>query len=173
HRPAGHRPHGPPMRPMRSNMNGARPKITSAVRPQYRAPWVPTVNRNFPSVNRKLPTAQVMEKKSDEKRLENILIVKEFPDVFPEELPGLPLVRQVEFQINLIPRATPVARVPYRLAPSEIKEKLYAKFSKCDFWIRTMHFLSYLIDSQGFHVDPAKIEAVKNWGSPTTPTKIR
>nr|GEV73356.1 hypothetical protein [Tanacetum cinerariifolium] len=56
HRPAGYRPHGPPMRPMRSNMNGARPKRTSAVRPQYRAPWVPTVNRNFPPVNRKLPT---------------------------------------------------------------------------------------------------------------------
>nr|GEV82902.1 hypothetical protein [Tanacetum cinerariifolium] len=56
HRPAGHRPYGPPMRPMRSNINGVRPKITSAVRPQYRAPWVPTVNRNFPPVNRKLPT---------------------------------------------------------------------------------------------------------------------
>nr|GFA52113.1 ubiquitin hydrolase [Tanacetum cinerariifolium] len=53
---AGHRPHGPPMRPMRSNMNGTRPKRTSAVKPQYRAPWVPTVNRNFPPVNRKLPT---------------------------------------------------------------------------------------------------------------------
>nr|GEZ85693.1 hypothetical protein [Tanacetum cinerariifolium] len=51
------RPHGPPMRPMRSNMNGARPKRTSALRPQYRAPWVPTVNRNFPPVNRKLPTS--------------------------------------------------------------------------------------------------------------------
>nr|GEZ23146.1 hypothetical protein [Tanacetum cinerariifolium] len=56
HGPAGHRPHGPPIRPIRSNMNGARPKRTSAVKPQYRAPWVPTVNRNFPPVNRKLPT---------------------------------------------------------------------------------------------------------------------
>nr|GFC22431.1 hypothetical protein [Tanacetum cinerariifolium]GFC22499.1 hypothetical protein [Tanacetum cinerariifolium] len=54
HGPAGHRPHGPSMRPMRSNMNGV--KRTSAVRPQYRAPWVPTVNRNFPPVNRKLLT---------------------------------------------------------------------------------------------------------------------
>nr|GFA65125.1 hypothetical protein [Tanacetum cinerariifolium] len=61
HRPAGHRPHGPPMRHMRSNMNGARPKRTSAVRPQYRAPWVPTVNRNFPPVNRKLPTGQLRD----------------------------------------------------------------------------------------------------------------
>nr|GFB18521.1 reverse transcriptase domain-containing protein [Tanacetum cinerariifolium] len=49
------------------------------------------------------------------------------------------------------------------------KEKLYAKFSKCDFWIRTVQFLGHLIDSQELHVDPAKIEAVKNWASPTTP----
>nr|GFC36409.1 hypothetical protein [Tanacetum cinerariifolium] len=55
HGPANHKPHGPLMRPMRSNMNDARPR-TSAVKPQYRAPWVPTVNRNFPPVNRKLPT---------------------------------------------------------------------------------------------------------------------
>ncbi|GKE41792.1 putative reverse transcriptase domain-containing protein [Tanacetum coccineum] len=53
------------------------------------------------------------------------------------------------------------------------KEKLYAKFSKCDFWIRIVQFLRHLIDSQGLHVDPAKIEAVKNWTSPTTPTEIR
>ncbi|GKB42889.1 reverse transcriptase domain-containing protein [Tanacetum coccineum] len=88
----------------------------------------------------------VMEKKSDDKRLEDIPVVKEFPKVFPKDLPGLPLVHQVEFQIDLIPGAAPVARSPYRLAPSEI---------------------------QGLHVDPAKIEAVKNWASPTIPTEIR
>ncbi|GJW55079.1 putative reverse transcriptase domain-containing protein [Tanacetum coccineum] len=53
------------------------------------------------------------------------------------------------------------------------KEKLYAKFSKCDFWIRMVQFLGHLIDSQGLHVDPAQIEAVKNWASPTTPTEVR
>ncbi|GJX61895.1 putative reverse transcriptase domain-containing protein [Tanacetum coccineum] len=52
------------------------------------------------------------------------------------------------------------------------KEKLYAKFSKCDFWIHIVQFLGHLIDSQGLHVDPAKIEAVKNWTSPTTPTEV-
>ncbi|GKB03859.1 putative reverse transcriptase domain-containing protein [Tanacetum coccineum] len=52
------------------------------------------------------------------------------------------------------------------------KEKLYAKFSKCDFWIRIVQFLGHLIDSQGIHVDPAKIEAIKNWASPTTPTEV-
>ncbi|GKD34195.1 putative reverse transcriptase domain-containing protein, partial [Tanacetum coccineum] len=65
---------------------------------------------------------RVMEKKSDNKRLEDIPVVREFPEVFPEDLPGLPLVRQVEFQIDLIPGVAPVARAPYRLAPSEIQE---------------------------------------------------
>ncbi|GJV69731.1 putative reverse transcriptase domain-containing protein [Tanacetum coccineum] len=53
------------------------------------------------------------------------------------------------------------------------EEKLYAKFSKCDFWISIVQFLGHLIDSQGLHVDPAKIEEVKNWASPTTPTEVR
>ncbi|GKD19524.1 putative reverse transcriptase domain-containing protein [Tanacetum coccineum] len=65
---------------------------------------------------------QVMEKKSDEKRLEDIPVVREFPEVFPKDLPGLPPVWQVEFQIDLIPGTTPVARAPYRLAPSEMQE---------------------------------------------------
>ncbi|GKD35447.1 reverse transcriptase domain-containing protein [Tanacetum coccineum] len=65
---------------------------------------------------------RVMEKKSDEKRLEDIPVVREFPEVFPENIPGLPPVRQVEFQIDLIPGAAPVARAPYRLAHSKMKE---------------------------------------------------
>ncbi|GKE06117.1 putative reverse transcriptase domain-containing protein, partial [Tanacetum coccineum] len=52
------------------------------------------------------------------------------------------------------------------------KEKLFAKFSKCDFWIRIVQFLGHLIDSQGLHVDSAKIKAVKNLTSPTTPTEV-
>ncbi|GJZ35899.1 putative reverse transcriptase domain-containing protein [Tanacetum coccineum] len=66
--------------------------------------------------------AQIMKKKPDEKRLEDISVVREFPEVFPEDLPSLPPVRQVEFQIDLIPGAAPVARAPYRLAPSEMQE---------------------------------------------------
>nr|GEW02153.1 putative reverse transcriptase domain-containing protein [Tanacetum cinerariifolium] len=64
----------------------------------------------------------VVEKKSDEKILEDIPVVKEFLDIFPEDLPGLPPIRQVEFQIDLIPRAAPVAYTPYRLAPLEMHE---------------------------------------------------
>ncbi|GKA64886.1 reverse transcriptase domain-containing protein [Tanacetum coccineum] len=64
--------------------------------------------------------AQVIDKKSDEKRLENIPVVREFPEVFPEDLPALPLISQVELQIDLILGAAPVAQAPYRLAPSEM-----------------------------------------------------
>ncbi|GJS87350.1 reverse transcriptase domain-containing protein [Tanacetum coccineum] len=280
------------------------------------------------------------EEKSEtpERRIEDVPIVRDFPEVFPEDLPGLPPTRQVEFHIELIPGAAPVARAPYRLAPAEMKElaeqlkelsdkgfirpssspwgapilfvkkkdgsfqmcidyrelnkltvknryplpriddlfdqlqgssiyskidlrsgyhqlrvreedipktafrtryghyefrvmpfgltnapavfmdlmnrvckpyldkfvivfiddiliysrnkkeheehlktilellkkeELYAKFSKCEFWINTVKFLGHVIDSSGIHVDPAKIEAVKNWASPTTPSEIR
>ncbi|GJU28617.1 hypothetical protein Tco_1167238 [Tanacetum coccineum] len=67
-------------------------------------------------------TATKDEDKSKEKRLEDVLVVQEFPEVFPEDLPGIPPTRQVEFRIDLVPGATPVARAPYRLAPSEMKE---------------------------------------------------
>ncbi|GJT19728.1 putative reverse transcriptase domain-containing protein [Tanacetum coccineum] len=74
-----------------------------------------------------------MEKKSDEKRLEDIPVVREFPKVFPEDLPAFPPVRQ------------------------ELSNQLQ-EFSRTE---------------SRLHVDPAKIEAVKNWTSPTTPTEIR
>ncbi|GJT96059.1 putative reverse transcriptase domain-containing protein [Tanacetum coccineum] len=67
-------------------------------------------------------TAKEVEDKSEKKRLEDVPIVRDFPEVFPEDLPGLPPTRQVEFQIDLVPGAAPVARAPYRLAPSEMKE---------------------------------------------------
>ncbi|GKB50470.1 putative reverse transcriptase domain-containing protein [Tanacetum coccineum] len=275
--------------------------------------------------------------KSEKKRLEDIPIVQDFLDVFLEDLPGLPPTRQVEFQIDLIPGAAPVAWAPYRLTPSKMKElleqlkelsdkgfirpnsslwgalvlfvkkkdgsfrmcidyqkpnkltvkncypfprindlfdqlqgssvyskidlrlgyhqlqvreedipktefrtryshyefqvmpfgltnapavfmdlmnrvckpflvkfvivfidyiliysknkkeheehlkavlelvkkeKLYAKFSKCKFWIPKVQFLGHVIDSQGIHVDPTKIESIKDWESPKTPTEI-
>ncbi|GJW19651.1 reverse transcriptase domain-containing protein [Tanacetum coccineum] len=171
---------------------------------------------------------RVMEKKSDEKRLEDIPVVREFPKVFLEDLPGLPPVCQVEFQIDLIPGSALVARAPYRLAPSEMQELsnqlqelsdrgfirpstspwgapvllsvyvqdrlLEIQFSstsesrdedipKTAFRTRYGHYefqvmpfgltnapavfmdlsgIVHLIDSQGLHADPAKIEAVKN-----------
>ncbi|GKD59332.1 putative reverse transcriptase domain-containing protein [Tanacetum coccineum] len=66
----------------------------------------------------------VTEKKLKEKRLEEVPVIHDFPEVFPDDLPGLPPPRQVKFQIDLIPGAAPVARAPYRLAQSEMRELL-------------------------------------------------
>ncbi|GJR73707.1 putative reverse transcriptase domain-containing protein [Tanacetum coccineum] len=255
--------------------------------------------------------AYVTENKSKEKRMEDVPVIHDFPKVFPEEFPGLPPSRQVELRIDLVPGAAPVARVPYRLAPSEMKElsiqlqellekgfihpssspwgapvlfvkkkdgsfrmcidyrelnkltvknryhqlrikekdilitafrtqyghfefqvmsfgltnapavfmdlmnrvckpymdkfiivfiddilvyskdeeehgkhlkiilellkkeRLYAKFSKCDFWLDSVQFLGHVIDHSGVHVDPAKIQAIRSWAAPTTPTEVR
>ncbi|GJX44828.1 putative reverse transcriptase domain-containing protein [Tanacetum coccineum] len=234
------------------------------------------------------------EDKSEERRLEDVPIVREFPEVFPEDLPGLPPARQVEFQIDLVPGAAPkkdgsfwmcidyrelnkltvknryplpriddlfdqlqgsrvyskidlrsgyhqlrvreedISKTAFRTryghyefqvmpfgltnAPTVFmdlmnrvckpyldrfvivfiddiliysksrkeheghlklilnllkKEELYAKFSKCEFWLSKVQFLGHVIDSEGIHVDPAKIEAIKDWASPKTPTEIR
>ncbi|GKF83746.1 hypothetical protein Tco_0248644 [Tanacetum coccineum] len=67
-------------------------------------------------------SAKKEEEKSEGKQLKDVLIVQDFPEVFPEDLPGLPSARPVEFHIDLIPGATPVAWAPYQLAPSEMKE---------------------------------------------------
>ncbi|GJW07185.1 putative reverse transcriptase domain-containing protein [Tanacetum coccineum] len=53
------------------------------------------------------------------------------------------------------------------------KKKLYAKFSKCEFWLQEVHFLGHVVNKSGIHVDPSKIEAVKNWKDPTTPSEVR
>ncbi|GJW95587.1 hypothetical protein Tco_0175259 [Tanacetum coccineum] len=73
---------------------------------------------------------------------------------------------------NVVTGATPVARAPYRLAPSEMQE-LSNQLQELADRDSYRQFLGHLIDNQGLHVDPAKIKAVKNWTSPTTPTKIR
>ncbi|KAJ0871367.1 putative nucleotidyltransferase, Ribonuclease H [Helianthus annuus] len=64
----------------------------------------------------------VTDTRPEEKMIDDLPVVREFPDVFPEELPGLPPHRQVEFQIDLTPGAAPIARAPYRLAPGELQE---------------------------------------------------
>ncbi|GJU24797.1 hypothetical protein Tco_1163418 [Tanacetum coccineum] len=87
-------------------------------------------------------TKTLMSTKVNESTLSDIPIVHDFEDVFPDDLSGLPPQQQVEFRIDLIPGATPVAKSPYRLVPSEmqeLKEKLYAKFSKCEFLVATRY----------------------------------
>ncbi|GJR18027.1 putative reverse transcriptase domain-containing protein [Tanacetum coccineum] len=241
---------------------------------------------------------QLMSAKAKEKKQEEIVVVRDFPEVFPDDLSGLPPVREIEFRIELVPGAMPVAKSPYRLAPSELeelsgqlkelqdkgfirpssspwgapvlfvkkkdgsfrmcidyrelnkltiknryplpmindlfdqlkgsqyffkidlrsryhqlrvheddipktafrtryghfeftvmpfgltnapavfmdlmnrKERLYAKFSKCEFWLREVQFLGHVINGDGIHVDPSKIEAVKSWEAPRNPSKV-
>ncbi|GKF08972.1 putative reverse transcriptase domain-containing protein, partial [Tanacetum coccineum] len=67
-------------------------------------------------------TKKEIEDKLEEKRLEDVPTVRDFLEVFPEDLPGLPTTRQVEFQIDLVPGAALVVRAPYRLAPTELQE---------------------------------------------------
>ncbi|GKA42079.1 putative reverse transcriptase domain-containing protein [Tanacetum coccineum] len=190
-------------------------------------------------------TTKETEDKSKEKRLEDVPIVRDFLKVFPEDLSGLPPTRQVEFQIDLIPGATPIARAPYRLALSEMKElsdqlqelsdkgfirpssspwgapvlfvkKKDGSFRTYAIWfdertdgIYGSHesvckpyldkFVIVFIDdiliysrnkkeheehlkvilellkkeeSQDIHVDPTKIESIKDWASPKTPMEI-
>ncbi|GKG43536.1 hypothetical protein Tco_0480220, partial [Tanacetum coccineum] len=66
--------------------------------------------------------AHVTENKSKEKRMEDVPVIHDFLEVFPQEFPGLPQPRQVEFQIDVVPGAAPIARAPYRLAPFKMKE---------------------------------------------------
>ncbi|KAI3811400.1 hypothetical protein L1987_21122 [Smallanthus sonchifolius] len=99
--------------------------------------------------------ALVTEQPSEEKKIDDIPIVREFLEVFPEDLPG-------EHEEHL------------RLILELIKqEQLYAMFSKCEFWIREVQFLGHVANENGIHVDPSKIEAIKNWTAPTTPTVVR
>ncbi|GJX54434.1 putative reverse transcriptase domain-containing protein [Tanacetum coccineum] len=191
--------------------------------------------------------AHVTKKKSKEKRLEDVPVIRDFPEVFPKELPGLlapsemkelsvqlqellekgfiryhqlrikeediPITafrtRYGHFEFQVIPFGMTNApdvfmdlrnRVckPYldkfvivfiddiliyskndeehekhlRIILEVLKEeKLYAKFSKCDFWLDSVQFLGHVIDRSGVHVDPAKIEDIKSWAALTTPTE--
>ncbi|GJQ94297.1 putative reverse transcriptase domain-containing protein [Tanacetum coccineum] len=229
--------------------------------------------------------AHVTEKEKSEKRLEDVPVIRDFPEVFPDDLPGLPPPRQVEFKIDLVSGAAPVVHAPYRLAPSEMKElseqlkellekgfirpssspwgapvlfvkkkdgsfrmcidyrelnkltvknryplpnmrfirstsrfkcifkridllsrgiinsafekrispsqPLYERLASKDhfgnllkkeklnpnsrmrFWLESVQFLGHVINREGVHVDPAKIEAIKNWPVPTSPTEKR
>ncbi|GJR21910.1 putative reverse transcriptase domain-containing protein [Tanacetum coccineum] len=122
-------------------------------------------------------TTKDTEDKSEEKRLKDVPIVRDFPEVFPKDLVGIPPPRQVEFRIDLVPGAAPNKKEHEEHLKLILKllkkEELYAKFSKYEFWIPKVQFLSHVIDCQGIHVDPTKIESIKDWSSPKSPTEIR
>ncbi|GJS04853.1 putative reverse transcriptase domain-containing protein [Tanacetum coccineum] len=128
-------------------------------------------------------TAKEVKDKSEKKRLKGVPIVRDFPEVFPEDLPGLPPTRQVEFQIDLVPGVASIARAPYRLAPSERKElsEQLKELSDKGFirpssspWGAPVLFVKKKDGSFRISLwDPAKIEAIKDWTSPKSPTEIR
>ncbi|GKE18179.1 putative reverse transcriptase domain-containing protein, partial [Tanacetum coccineum] len=121
----------------------------------------------------------LMSAKTKEQKQEEMVMVRDFPEVFLDDLSGLPPIREIEFRIELVPGAISVTKSHYRLAPSKMEEllgllneeKLYAKFSKCEFWLREVQFLGHVINGDGIHVDPSKIEVVKNWEAPRTPSE--
>nr|GEW69674.1 putative reverse transcriptase domain-containing protein [Tanacetum cinerariifolium] len=87
--------------------------------------------------------------KASDKKQEEIVMVRDFPEVSPNDLSRLPPLWEIEFWIELIPEPVPIAKSPYRLAPSEmeeLKEKLYAKFFECEFWLREGKFLRHVIN---------------------------
>ncbi|GKB38911.1 putative reverse transcriptase domain-containing protein [Tanacetum coccineum] len=105
-------------------------------------------------------TAKEVEDKSEKKRLEDVPIVQDFPKCFIDEFDLFEEHKNNEEHLKLILELLK-------------KEELYAKFSKCEFWIPKVQFLGHVIDSEGIHVDPAKIESIKDWTSPKSPMKIR
>nr|GEU87378.1 putative reverse transcriptase domain-containing protein [Tanacetum cinerariifolium] len=78
--------------------------------------------RKYVERGRHLFLTHVTESKSKEKRMKDVPVIHDFPKVFPEEFPGLPPQKEVEFRIDIVPGAASVARAPYRLVPSEMKE---------------------------------------------------
>ena len=66
--------------------------------------------------------AHIVDTSKEEIDMKEVPVVREYIDVFPEELPGLPPIREVEFAIEVIPGTTPISMAPYRMAPAELKE---------------------------------------------------
>ncbi|XP_057734358.1 uncharacterized mitochondrial protein AtMg00860-like [Arachis stenosperma] len=107
----------------------------------------------------------------DDQRLEQILVVCEFPEVFPDDIDEFAPNREVEFAIEL----TEEEHAEHLRTVLQIlkEKKLYAKLSKCEFWKKEVKFLGHVVSKQGIEVDPSKVEAVTNWGRPTSVTEIR
>ena len=74
--------------------------------------------------------AHVVDIRKEVLKLDDIPVVREFPDVFPEDVPGIPIDREIKFSIDLLPRTSPILKAPYRMAPTELKEQLQELLDK-------------------------------------------
>ncbi|GKA33473.1 putative reverse transcriptase domain-containing protein [Tanacetum coccineum] len=117
----------------------------------------------------------LMSAKAEEQKLKDIVVVRNFPELFPDDLSGLPPSREFEFCIDLILGAMSVAKSPYRLAPSEMEESSsQLRELQDNGFLRPSSspwgapFLGHMINGDGIRIDPSKIEAVKNWEAPRT-----
>ncbi|GJR65797.1 hypothetical protein Tco_0011862 [Tanacetum coccineum] len=118
--------------------------------------------------------------KADEKKLDDIRVVRDFPEVFPDDLSGLPPMREIEFRIDLIPGASPVVKSPYQLAPSEMLELSNQLKELQEKFIRPMSltmgapralFLDMLSNRDGIHVDPSKLKFSQELEDPESSTE--
>ncbi|XP_071704525.1 uncharacterized protein [Rutidosis leptorrhynchoides] len=104
--------------------------------------------------------AYVIDVKKEKKVVFDIHVVSEYPEVFPDELPGLPPIREVEYKTELVPGATPVAKDPYRLAPSEIREMMACKLFLDKFVIVFIDDILMYFKTESEHA-----EHLRQWGN--------
>ncbi|XP_070049785.1 uncharacterized protein [Nicotiana tomentosiformis] len=105
--------------------------------------------------------------------LQSVPIVNEFPTVFPDELPGIPPEREIDFAIDLLPDVQPISIPPYRMAPVELRELKEQLKDLLDKGFIRPTFLGHVITGDGIKVDGQKIEAVMTWLRPLNPTEVR
>ncbi|XP_074351813.1 uncharacterized protein LOC141690960 [Apium graveolens] len=134
--------------------------------------------------------AFVKDTSRDEPRIEDYPVVREYEDVFPDELPGLPPHREVEFTIELVPGVEPISKAPYRMAPlelQELKEQLQELLDRgfirpsVSPWgapvlfvkKKDVAFLGHIVSGRGIELDHAKVEAITNWPRPSNVTEVR
>ncbi|XP_070044551.1 uncharacterized protein, partial [Nicotiana tomentosiformis] len=123
--------------------------------------------------------AYIRDPNADVPSMDSVPVVREFLEVFPADLSGMPPDRDIDFCIDLAPGTQPISIPPYRMAPPELKELKEQLQDLLDQgFIRPsvspwVAFLGHVVSAEGIKVDPKKIDVVQNWPRPTSVTEIR
>ncbi|XP_074368614.1 uncharacterized protein LOC141708745 [Apium graveolens] len=117
--------------------------------------------------------AFVKDTSKDEPRIEDYPVVREYEDVFLDELPGLPPHREVEFTIELVPGAEPISKAPYRMVPLELQELKEQLQKLLDRGFIRPSVSPWGAPVLGIELDPAKVEAITNWPRSSNVTEVR